>query len=55
MPRLDDPKEYKIIKQVYFGDKKKELPEEVERAITKMKKETNQARWKKPIIKFTKN
>lgn len=44
MPTLNDPAEYKIIKQVYFSDKKKELPEEVDRAVTKMKKQTNQAR-----------
>lgn len=44
MPRLDDPEEFKIIKQLYFSDKKKEMPEEVDRAITKMKKTINQAR-----------
>jgi len=44
MPRIDDPKEFKIIKDVYFSDKKKEQPEEVDRAVVKMKKQTNQAR-----------
>lgn len=42
MPRLDDPAEYAIIKQVYFGDK--QLTEEADAANKRHKKETNQAR-----------
>lgn len=44
MPKLTDPQEFQIIKQIYFGDKKKEMPEEVDRAETRVKKQTNQAR-----------
>lgn len=42
MPRLDEPTEYAIIKQVYFGDKP--LSDDAEREAKRNKKETNQAR-----------
>lgn len=42
MPRLDDPKEFQIIKDIYLKDKP--LSDEAERQEKKQKKQTNQSR-----------
>ena len=42
-PRLDDPKEFAIIREIYFNPERP-LTDEADREVKRHKKQTNQAR-----------